>query len=65
MKKGDVLMDNKPKDVKHDWTKLITNQQNNTSKDTDYSSMITSCNEGTTLIGHENFTKDKKRKEKP
>ena len=58
-------MDNKPKDVEYDWTKLIANQQNNTSKDTDDSSMITSCNECTTLIGRENFTKDKKRKEKP
>ena len=55
-------MDNKPKDVEYDWTKLIANQQNNTSKDTDDSSMITSCNEGTTLIGRENFTKDKKIK---
>lgn len=27
-------MDNKPKDVEYDWTKLIANQQNNTSKDT-------------------------------
>lgn len=24
-------MDNKPKDVEYDWTKLIANQQNNTS----------------------------------